>query len=101
MTASRPADSQDTERLLWVGAIVCAASLPHLFAVPAWIPAFLVAAIALRVITALRGWRPPGRPLRLLLAFAAFCGVLARYSLGHYLGSRIYRGDTPPLDSGN
>jgi transglutaminase-like putative cysteine protease len=79
MTGLRLPANPDTERLLWVGAIVCAASLPHLFSVPPWIPAFLFGAIALRVITALRGWRAPGRPLRLLLAFAAFCGVLARY----------------------
>ena len=79
MTKTLVADSPDTERLLWVGAIVLAASLPHLLSVPVWIPAFLVAAVALRVATAMRGWRVPGRPLRLLLAFAAFCGVLARY----------------------
>ncbi|HET8696362.1 MAG TPA: DUF3488 and transglutaminase-like domain-containing protein [Gammaproteobacteria bacterium] len=79
MTSAPSPDRPDTERLIWVGAIVGAASLPHLLSVPAWIPAFLAGAIALRVIGALRGWRSPGRPLRLLLAFAAFCGVLARY----------------------
>ena len=79
MTMGRGIDNPDTERLLWVGAIVLAASVPHLLSVPPWIPAFLLGAIALRIATALRGWRVPGRPLRLLLAFAAFCGVLARY----------------------
>lgn len=69
----------DAERLLWVAAIVLAASLPHLVGMPVWIPVFLLATIGLRIATALRGWRAPGRPLRLLLAFAAFCGVLARY----------------------
>lgn len=39
--------------------------------------------------------------LLLAVPVAAVCGVLARYSLSHYLASRIYRGDTPPLDSGN
>jgi len=39
--------------------------------------------------------------LLLAVPVAAVCGVLARYSLERYLGSRIYRGETPPADSGN
>jgi predicted PurR-regulated permease PerM len=39
--------------------------------------------------------------LLLAVPVAAVCGVLARYSLRHYLGSRIYRGENPPADSGN
>jgi len=39
--------------------------------------------------------------LLLAVPVAAVCGVLARYGLGRYLGSRIYRGETPPADSGN
>jgi predicted PurR-regulated permease PerM len=39
--------------------------------------------------------------LLLAVPVAAVCGVLARYSLRHYLGSQIYRGENPPADSGN
>ncbi|HEX5047253.1 MAG TPA: DUF3488 and transglutaminase-like domain-containing protein [Gammaproteobacteria bacterium] len=79
MKAASASADHDAERLLWVAAIVLAASLPHLLGMPVWVPAFLIGTMALRIASALRGWRAPGRPLRLLLAFAAFCGVLARY----------------------
>jgi predicted PurR-regulated permease PerM len=39
--------------------------------------------------------------LLLAVPVAAVGGVLARYGLGRYLGSDIYRGLNPPADGGN
>jgi transglutaminase-like putative cysteine protease len=69
----------DTQRLLWTGAIVVAATAPHWASLVLWIPALLAAAVTWRVAVALCGWPMPWRALRLVLAFAAFCGVLFQY----------------------
>lgn len=76
-SGSTPGTSPD--RLYWSAAIVGGASLPHWLHVPVWIPALLVAAIVWRLAGALAGLPQPGRVLRLVLAFAAFTGVLAQF----------------------
>jgi transglutaminase-like putative cysteine protease len=68
-----------TERLLWTAAIVIGASLPHWLQLNAWIPALLCGCVAWRLAIAQLDWPLPPRPLRLLLAFAAFCAVLIQY----------------------
>src|SRR5690606_26462772 len=44
-----------------------------------WTLALLVASVAWRLAAAAYGWKLPPRPLRLLLAFIAFCAVLFQY----------------------
>jgi transglutaminase-like putative cysteine protease len=69
----------DTQRLLWTGAIVVGATVPHWASLVPWIPALLAAAVTWRFAVALYSWPMPLRALRMLLAFAAFCGVLFQY----------------------
>jgi len=77
--STRPAIAVGSDRLLWTAAIVVGASLPHWLELPPWIPTLLCACVVWRLAAALIGWRLPNRPLRLLLAFAAFLGVLLEY----------------------
>jgi transglutaminase-like putative cysteine protease len=71
--------SLEAQRLLWTGAIVVGATLPHLSALAVWIPTLLAAAVAWRFAVAFYGWPTPPRIVRLAFAFAAFCGVLFQY----------------------
>src|SRR5947207_3000482 len=71
--------SGDTQRLLWSGAIVVGASLPHWPALAGWPLALLCGAIAWRLAVALYGWPMAPRFVRLPLAFIAFSGVLFQY----------------------
>ena len=66
-------------RLLWTGGVVIGASLPHWTRLPVFIPLFLVFCIAWRV-AARNEWLPmPPRWLKLILAIAAFLGILGVY----------------------
>jgi transglutaminase-like putative cysteine protease len=69
----------ETRRLLWTAGIVIGASVPHWLHLAAWVPALLAAAVTWRLAVAQLGWQMPLRALRLLLAFVAFCIVLAHY----------------------
>jgi transglutaminase-like putative cysteine protease len=69
----------DVKRLLWTAAIVLGTSLPHWPALPAWIPALLVVAVAWRFASVLLGWPLPARSLRLVLSCAAFAAVVLQY----------------------
>jgi transglutaminase-like putative cysteine protease len=71
--------SSETERLCWTAGIVVGATLPHWAALPLWVMALLGVAIAWRLAVAWAAWPVPVRPLRLLLAFGAFCAVLLQY----------------------
>lgn len=71
--------SGDTQRLLWTGAIVVGASLPHWVALAGWTLALLGGAVAWRLAVALYAWPMAPRWVRLPLAFIAFCGVLFQY----------------------
>ena len=73
------ASASTRARVLWSAAVVVAASLPHWPLLPAWLPITLCAAVAWRLAADRVGWRPPGRPLRIALAAAALCGVLAEF----------------------
>lgn len=66
-------------RVLWSAAIVVGASLPHFVLLPAWLPAILCLCVAWRIAAERRGWRAPGRGVRMLLAVAALAIVLAEY----------------------
>ncbi|MFS8608772.1 MAG: DUF3488 domain-containing protein, partial [Gammaproteobacteria bacterium] len=66
-------------RLVWSAGVVVAASLPHWSLLPAWLPALLLAAAAWRLAADRFGWRTPGRALRIVLAAAAFSGVIAEF----------------------
>ncbi|MES1943740.1 transglutaminase domain-containing protein [Salinisphaera sp. PC39] len=63
-------------RLVAVMAVVCA---PHFARVPAWIGTFASAVLLWQALAAWRGWRAPGRYLRLGLALLAFAGVYASF----------------------
>ena len=76
---SAPNAAAGADRLLWTAAIVVGASVPHWLQLPLWIPTLLCACVAWRLAVTLVGWPLPNRPLRLLLAFFAFFGVLAEY----------------------
>jgi transglutaminase-like putative cysteine protease len=76
LTAAPTAESR---RLLWTAGIVIGASLPHWHHLAPWMPALLAGAVAWRLAVAQLGWRMPLRAMRLVLAFIAFCVVLAQY----------------------
>jgi transglutaminase-like putative cysteine protease len=69
----------ETKRLLWTAAIVIGTSLPHWATLAAWMPIVLLTAIAWRFGIGLYRWPTPPRTVRLLLALAAFIGVLMQY----------------------
>ena len=73
------ASASTRARVVWSAAVVVAASLPHWPLLPAWLPMTLCVAVAWRLAADRLGWRPPGRALRMLLAAAALCGVLAEF----------------------
>ncbi len=69
----------DAQRLLWTAAIIVGASLPHWLALAPWTLALLGAAVLWRLSVAVLGWPMLPRLARLLLAFAAFLGVLFQH----------------------
>ncbi len=71
--------SADAQRLLWTGAIVVGASLPHWLALAGWTLALLGGAVSWRLAVALYGWPMAPRFVRLPLALISFCGVLFQY----------------------
>lgn len=71
--------SRETKRLLWTGAIVLGASLPHGPALSPWMLILLLAAIGWRFGVAFYGWPAPIRAVRLPLAIGAFLAVLFEY----------------------
>src|SRR5690606_27511734 len=77
--AMSTASASTRARVVWSAAVVVAASLPHWPLLPAWLPMTLCVAVAWRLAADRLGWRPPGRALRMLLAAAALCGVLAEF----------------------
>lgn len=56
-------------------AVVALVSAPHFTRVPPWIALFTVTVLLWQALAAWRGWRMPGRYLRVGLALAAFTGV--------------------------
>ncbi len=66
-------------RLLWSAGVVCGASLPHALVLPPWITALLVGCVLWRLEGARRGWKMPGRRLRVLLTLMAFVAVLSTF----------------------
>ena len=78
-TPASATPAADLARLQWTTAIVAGATLPHWPTLPVWIPLLLGVAIAWRLAIAALEWPVPIRTLRLLLALAAFCAVLASY----------------------
>ncbi len=52
---------------------------PHLLAMPAWLGAFVLIAAAWRGAAELRGWRPPGRLVRIGVTFLGLGLVIAAY----------------------
>jgi len=83
MSAAAPARSArlsfETERLLLTGTIVVGATVPHWTHLGIVFLALLAAAVAWRLAVALLDWPMPPRLVRLVLAFAAFTGVLFEY----------------------
>ncbi|MEO8464260.1 MAG: DUF3488 and transglutaminase-like domain-containing protein [Gammaproteobacteria bacterium] len=71
--------SEDAQRLLWTGAIVVGASLPHWLALAGWTLALLGAAVTWRLAVALYGWPMAPRFVRLPLAFISLCGVIFQF----------------------
>jgi transglutaminase-like putative cysteine protease len=78
-TAAPATLSSETERLFWTAGIVIGATLPHWPSLPLWVTVLLGVAIAWRLAVAWAAWPVPIRPLRLVLAFGAFCAVLFQY----------------------
>jgi transglutaminase-like putative cysteine protease len=78
-TPASATPAADLARLQWTTAIVAGATLPHWPTLPFWVPLLLGVAIAWRLAIAAFEWPVPIRTLRLLLALAAFCAVLASY----------------------
>jgi protein-glutamine gamma-glutamyltransferase len=78
-TAAPATLSSETERLFWTAGIVIGATLPHWSRLPLWVTVLLGIAVAWRLAVARAAWPVPIRPLRLVLAFAAFCAVLFQY----------------------
>jgi transglutaminase-like putative cysteine protease len=78
-TPASATPAADLARLQWTTAIVAGATLPHWPMLPFWVPLLLGVAIAWRLAIAAFEWPAPIRTLRLSLALAAFCAVLASY----------------------
>jgi len=86
-----PAVTLAPRQVLWLAALIVAAQLPHVLAVPAWISATSAALVGLRLFLLRRDLRnpaaPPTRipPLLLVVCAAAMAGAI-RLSYGYFLG---------------
>ncbi len=63
----------------WSVAAMTASVLPHLPRLPVWITTITIGCIAWRLTAAIRGWRPPWRWLRMILALGVFVAVYFTY----------------------
>ncbi|MBY6203334.1 transglutaminase TgpA family protein [Halomonas denitrificans] len=65
--------------VVFVLAAFLVAAGPHLLAIPAWLGVFVLAGVAWRGAAEFRGWRPPGRLVRIGVTFLGLGLVIAAY----------------------
>jgi transglutaminase-like putative cysteine protease len=75
-----PERTESFRRLAWTTAGLAAALGPHLLRLEPWVPAFVLAVAAWRLVAERRGWRLPSTPVRGMVALAVTVGVILSYS---------------------